>query len=325
VAALLELGIGFHAEFTGRQNAIMAGQLLGISGAEMLELMPEIEAFADIGAYFDQPVRVYSSGMHMRLAFSVATARRPDILIVDEALSVGDAFFQHKSFERIRQFRKQGTTLLIVSHDKAAIQAICDHAILLNAGRLSVQGLPEAVLNHYNALLTRNEPVVTSAPTRRNAEVKVHSGSGEARVSEVTLRSDSGEMLQVVSVGTPVVLQIKVRIHAPIPFLVLGYLFKDRLGQALFGTNTFQLGKPLTDLGVHEELTFQFRFEAALGPGTYSISTALANSELPFSKNYEWRDGALFFQVVNTSKPNFVGNIYLPTTQSLIRTTASHG
>src|SRR5579862_3817599 len=136
VAALLELGMGFHPDFTGRQNAFMAGQLLGLGTQELLALMPEIEAFAEIGDYVDQPVRVYSSGMQMRLAFSVATAKRPDILIVDEALSVGDAYFQHKSFDRIREFKQQGTTLLMVSHDKTAIQSICDRAILLDAGRL---------------------------------------------------------------------------------------------------------------------------------------------------------------------------------------------
>ena len=142
VAALLELGMGFHADFTGRQNAYMAGQLLGYSIEDITRLMPEIEAFAEIGEYIDQPVRVYSSGMQMRLAFSVATASRPDILIVDEALSVGDAYFQHKSFDRIREFNKQGTTLLIVSHDKQAIQSVCDRAILLDAGKLATEGEP---------------------------------------------------------------------------------------------------------------------------------------------------------------------------------------
>jgi len=124
VAALLELGMGFHPDFTGRQNVFMAGQLLGLQGDEIAACLPAIEAFAEIGDYIDRPVRTYSSGMQMRLAFSVATAVRPAVLIVDEALSVGDAYFQHKSFNRIREFGKQGTTLLIVSHDKAAIQSI---------------------------------------------------------------------------------------------------------------------------------------------------------------------------------------------------------
>jgi len=114
VSALLELGMGFHPDFTGRQNVAMAAQLMGLNAKEIAEAMPQVESFAEIAEYIDQPVRVYSSGMQMRLAFSVATVRRPDILIVDEALSVGDTYFQHKSFERIREFRKQGTTLIKV-------------------------------------------------------------------------------------------------------------------------------------------------------------------------------------------------------------------
>jgi len=153
VAAMLELGMGFHPEFTGRQNVVMASQLLGLSDSEIKDLMPSIEAFAEIGSYIDEPVRTYSSGMQARLAFSVATAVRPDILIVDEALSVGDTYFQHKSFDRIREFRKQGTTLLIVSHDKQAIQAVCDRAILLKSGRLAMEGRPEEVMDFYNASL----------------------------------------------------------------------------------------------------------------------------------------------------------------------------
>ena len=147
VAALLELGIGFHPDFTGRQNAYMAGQLLGYSVDQITAMMPAIEGFAEIGEYIDQPVRFYSSGMQMRLAFSVATAERPDVLIVDEALSVGDTYFTHKCFDRIREFRKHGTTLLIVSHDKMAIQSICDRAILLNQGKVAIEGQPEMVMD----------------------------------------------------------------------------------------------------------------------------------------------------------------------------------
>lgn len=157
VAALLELGMGFHPDFTGRQNAVMAGQLLGMQVEDIEALMPDIERFAEIGEAIDHPVRTYSSGMQMRLAFSVATARRPDILIVDEALSVGDAYFQHKSFDRIRSFRKAGTTLLIVSHDRSAIQSICDSAILLEGGHMVMHDKPEAVMDYYNALLAERE------------------------------------------------------------------------------------------------------------------------------------------------------------------------
>ncbi|HEN3619177.1 TPA: ABC transporter ATP-binding protein, partial [Yersinia enterocolitica] len=143
VAALLELGMGFHPDFTGRQNVFMSGQLLGLSVPEIEKLMPEIIKFSEIGDYIDQAVRVYSSGMQVRLAFSVATAVRPDVLIIDEALSVGDAYFQHKSFERIKEFKRQGTTLLIVSHDKQAIQNICDKVILIAKGQKIMEGEPE--------------------------------------------------------------------------------------------------------------------------------------------------------------------------------------
>lgn len=159
VAAMLELGMGFHPDFTGRQNVFMSGQLLGLNAGDIERVMGQIEEFAEIGDAIDKPVRIYSSGMQMRLAFSVATAVRPDILIVDEALSVGDAYFQHKSFDRIRQYREQGTTLLIVSHDKSSIQAVCDRAILLNAGRVEREGPPETVMDYYNALIAEKATV----------------------------------------------------------------------------------------------------------------------------------------------------------------------
>lgn len=184
VAALLELGMGFHPDFTGRQNAYMAGQLLGMSVEQIRELMPQIEAFADIGDYMDQPVRVYSSGMQMRVAFSVATARRPDILIVDEALSVGDAYFQHKSFDRIRQFRKEGTTLLLVSHDKQAIQSVCDRAILLDGGRLAREGRPEEIMDYYNAMIAERENDTVRLKEIADGKVQTVSGTGEATVAE---------------------------------------------------------------------------------------------------------------------------------------------
>lgn len=152
VAALLELGSGFNPEFTGRENVYLNGTIMGFSRVEMDKKFDEIAAFADIGEYIEQPVRTYSSGMQMRLAFSVATVHRPEVLIVDEALSVGDTFFQHKSFDRIRQFSKQGTTLLIVSHDASAIKSICHRAIFLDEGNPVMQGHPEAVLDYYNAM-----------------------------------------------------------------------------------------------------------------------------------------------------------------------------
>lgn len=312
VAAMLELGMGFHPDFTGRQNAFMAGQLLGISSEDIAHLMPEIEAFAEIGDYIDQPARVYSSGMQMRLAFSVATAIRPDILIVDEALSVGDAYFQHKSFDRIREFRKQGTTLLIVSHDKGAIQSICDRAILLNAGLLAMEGEPEAIMDYYNAMLADRENQAVKQEAREDGKVQTISGGGEATVEDIVLLNEKGDRIEVVNVGQAIQLQIKVRTKADLPELVLGYMIKDRLGQPVFGTNTHHLKQELTHVPREASVTFGFNFNANLGCGTYSVAVALHTADTHIANNYEWRDLALVFNVVSLDKATFVGVTWLP-------------
>jgi len=312
VAALLELGMGFHADFTGRQNAYMAGQLLGYSMAEIHALMPDIEAFAEIGDYIDQPVRIYSSGMQMRLAFSVATAHRPDVLIVDEALSVGDAYFQHKSFCRIREYREHGTTLLLVSHDKQAIQSICDYAILLNAGGLAMQGEPEAVMDYYNAMLAeRHVPTVQQLRTP-HGKVQTVSGTGEAMVEAIVLLDAKGEPIELVNVGQPVRLRIRVRVIESIPELVVGYMIKDRLGQPMFGTNTCHMNRTLHDLKAGQAITMHFDFMASLGEGTYSVAVALHMSDTHIARNYQWRDQALLFNVLNRDKPGFTGSAWLP-------------
>lgn len=312
VAAMLELGMGFHPDFTGRQNAFMAGQLLGMDGVTITRLMPEIEAFAEIGEYIDQPVRVYSSGMQMRLAFSVATAIRPDILIVDEALSVGDAYFQHKSFDRIREFRKQGTTLLIVSHDKQAIISICDRAILLRAGQLAMQGEPEAVMDYYNALLADHQNQQVQQVVRDDGKVQTVSGTGEASVQDICLLDDTGQRLEVVDVGQTVTLRVDVKVHADIDRLVLGYGIKDRLGQVMYGTNTDLTRQPLVHVKAGTVVRYDLRFAANLGPGTYSVQTALVSTDTHLVNNYEWRDLALVFNVVNIKKHHFAGVAWLP-------------
>lgn len=307
VAALLELGMGFHPDFTGRQNAYMAGQLLGYSVEEITRLMPEIEAFAEIGEYIDLPVRVYSSGMQMRLAFSVATAQRPDVLIVDEALSVGDAYFQHKSFDRIREFRNQGTTLLIVSHDKAAIQSICDRAILLNAGRLAMEGEPESVMDYYNAMLADHQNQNVRQEVRENGKLQTISGTGEAVVRHIQLLGIDGRPLEIIDVGQEVCLRIEVEIRQALPRLVLGYGIKDRFGLVMYGTNTDLKKQVLFDVPAGTTKVFDIRFFANLGPGTYSVQTALVSTDTHLVNNYEWRDLALVFNVVNMNKPHFAG------------------
>jgi lipopolysaccharide transport system ATP-binding protein len=319
VAALLELGMGFHPDFTGRQNAFMAGQLIGLTVDEISAMMPDIEAFADIGEYIDQPVRVYSSGMQMRLAFSVATVKRPDVLIIDEALSVGDVYFQHKSFERVREFRKLGTTLLIVSHDRAAIQSICDRAILLDGGILAKQGTPEEVMDFYNAIIAEREDSTVKQLAVGEGRVQTTSGSGEATVASIALENEQGQALEVLDVGVPVMLRIKVRVHAPVARLVLGYMIKDRLGHQIFGTNTHHMEMALDGMQPGQEIEYRFRFPLNLGGGSYSISTALTSSETHLGENFEWRDLALLFIVINMSRKQFIGSSWLEPQVEIIR------
>ncbi|MEJ5028243.1 MULTISPECIES: ABC transporter ATP-binding protein [unclassified Comamonas] len=312
VAALLELGMGFHPDFTGRQNVFMAGQLLGLKQEEIAASLPAIEAFAEIGDYIDRPVRMYSSGMQMRLAFSVATAVRPDLLIVDEALSVGDAYFQHKSFSKIREFRQLGTSLLIVSHDRGAIQSLCDRAILLERGFVIKDGAPEEVMDYYNALIAEKENATVEVKRLQDGRAQTRSGTGEARVQGIRLLNAKGEAVEYVNVGEPVQLDVQIRLHADLPELVLGYMIKDRLGQPVFGTNTYHLGTDLKQLKQGETLNLRFSFPANMGLGSYSVSTALHTSDSHLAANYEWQDLALMFNVVNIDRQPFEGLNWLP-------------
>lgn len=311
VAALLELGMGFHPDFTGRQNVFMAGQLLGYGVDEIARLMSKIEAFAEIGEYIDQPVRFYSSGMQMRLAFSVATAHRPDILIVDEALSVGDAYFQHKCFDRIREFREQGTTLLIVSHDKMAIQSICDRAILLNGGGVALEGKPEVVMDYYNALIADKENQTVRQEALESGKVQTISGTGECKIESISLLVNN-QATDMVQVGQAVSLKVVVACEQDVNSLVFGYMIKDRVGQSVFGTNTHHLGKEMLNLKAGDRLELLLNFTANLGPGTYSLAAALHAHDSHLSKNYEWRDHALVFSVINSSQDHFLGVNWLP-------------
>lgn len=322
VAALLELGMGFHPDFSGRQNVFMAGQLLGLGMDELHELMPEIEAFAEIGEYIDHPVRTYSSGMQMRLAFSVATARRPDVLIVDEALSVGDAYFQHKSFARIREFRKAGTTLLIVSHDRQAIQNLCDRAILLANGKLALEGSPEEVMDFYSAMLAEKEQQTVRQERLESGQVRTISGTGEAGFADIALINDQGQRVDVVSVGAMVTLEVTVDVRADVPRLVLGFMIKDRMGQAMYGINTHRLNQPVENLKAGEQVVYRFKFPARLGKGNYSIALSLSRFDSHLDTNYEWRDFALVFHVINIKQADFVGCAWLDSDVSIERSEA---
>jgi lipopolysaccharide transport system ATP-binding protein len=308
VAALLELGIGFHPEFTGRQNVHMAGHILGIPGNRIAAIFDEIATFAEIGDYMDQPVRTYSNGMQVRLAFSVATATRPDILIVDEALSVGDTYFQHKSFDRIRQFRDLGTTLLFVSHSPGSVKTLCSRAMLLDHGVLLRDGAPDAVLDYYNALIAAQRADYEIRETERlTGRTTTRSGTSEATIAEVELLS-GGQPVRALRSGDAAGIRVTIEARALLPELTVGFLIRDRLGNDVFGTNTYLLGASRVDVAAGERMIVEFAFPAlSLGLGSYSVTAALHPRDTHLAANYDWWDRALVFQVVPGEGPLTIG------------------
>ncbi|MDP2804934.1 MAG: ABC transporter ATP-binding protein [Gallionellaceae bacterium] len=313
IAAMLELGMGFHPDFTGRQNAFMAGQLLGMSSEEISKLMPEIEAFAEIGDYMDQPVRVYSSGMQMRVAFSVATATRPDVLIIDEALSVGDAYFQHKSFDRIRRFRDLGTTILFVSHSPGTIKSLCNRAILLNNGCIMRDGNPNDVMDFYNAAIVKDvESNSIQQLENPIGKKQTRSGSREAEIDSIELDS-KGKSVRALSSGGEAKFKIRIKINHSIDELTVGMLIRDQFGYDVFGTNTYHHKVNLLNLQAGKRYESTFSFESLnLGNGSYNVSVALHQGHTHLSKNFDWLDHALVFQIVPGNLPAAIGICHFP-------------
>jgi len=312
IGAILELGMGFNPDLTGRQNARYTAGLMGMSPEEIDAVMPGVEEFAEIGEYFDEPLRTYSSGMQVRVAFSVVTALRPEILIIDEALSVGDAYFSHKSMARIREFRKQGTTLLFVSHDPGAIQSLCDRAILLERGKLLMDGNPSEVMDYYNALISEKENKTVEVRHLDSGKAQTSSGNRAAVVETIGLFNAAGEPVEFVNVGEPVELRVRTRVNAAVPRMVFGYMIKDRLGQPIFGTNTHHTRQAMENLREGQVVEYRIAFPMNLGPGSYSVSTAISSTETHLIDNYEWRDLALLFTVANQSRDFFVGSAWVP-------------
>ncbi len=282
VAAMLELGMGFHPDFTGRQNVFMAGQLLGLSVEEIAGLMLEIEAFAQIGEYIDQPVRVYSSGMQVRLAFSVATAVRPDILIVDEALAVGDAAFQRKCFRRIENFREKGTTLLFVTHDVETVKKLCAKALFLHRGRVEAFGPAKIVCDAYEKSLFggnnvsqkltehKTEPAVD--PSLMNS-CELTYGDGRAVIETIWLESSEDRAANVFGSSDSIILKYRVRFIESVTGIAFAFMIKTKDGVALFGMDTAhvpEVQKRTFEAG--STVMARFELRNAFAPGTYYLN-----------------------------------------------------
>lgn len=314
VAAILELGMGFNPDLTGRQNAFHSAGLMGNSQEQIEAAMPDIEAFAEVGEYFDQPVRTYSSGMQVRVAFAVATAFTPDLLIVDEALSVGDSYFQHKSFDRMRRFRDEGTSIMLVSHSLSDVKALCDRAILLDKGRVLKDGEPDEVIDFYNALIAKKENETLAVDQRRGKSgwVTTRSGTGQARVESLRLLDgESSQEVKLATVGQKLRLELKAQVSADLPSLVLGFMLRDKQGHIIWGSNTWHTGQVQRDVRSGEQVVYHLDFTCTLGPGSYSVSPALVSTETHMVDNFEWVDNLLVFDVMNADQNTFIGSNWL--------------
>ena len=323
IAALLELGSGFNNEFTGIENVFMNAALMGFSRSETEALLPEIERFAEIGPFIHQPVKTYSSGMYVRLAFSVAISAAPQILIIDEALSVGDAVFQHRCMRRLKEMQESGVTIFFVSHDLGAIRALCSQAILLHAGHVVAQGKPTAVLNHYQKLImarekayNKKQPVTEAvASSQEIAEVldetprlqcSYRHGDGSAEVVRVELLDSTYRPINLVETGEAVTIRLYVRFLTDLDDPVFGFLLRNRHGIHLFGTNTDLQQMRLGSVRRGEVIEVSFLFNCWLAPDNYSVTVAVHSRS---AISYDWLDGVVLFQVVSPVAMEGVANL----------------
>lgn len=305
VTGLLELGTGFNPELSGRKNIYRNGQLLGMSFAEIADKEEKIIGFAELGPYIDEPLKSYSSGMIMRLGFAVGIHAEPGCFLVDEALSVGDGYFQQKCMQRIRQFRDEGGAIIFVSHDLNAVKMLCDRALVLDGGRVAFDGDPEGACNLYNQLMSGQSE--TQELGRVGEGVF---GLGLAWVESAALLVD-GEPRGVLCCGDSVTLRVCVAAKEHLQELVLGLMIRDRFGQDVFGVNTHQLNYPLA-VAAGEVLVVDLALPMLLAPGKYTVTLALHEGEQHLDRCFWWCDGYVRFEVAGFLGHSCSGLVRLP-------------
>ena len=290
ISALLELGAGFNMEYTGIENVYLNGMMMGFTNEEMDERLPEILKFADIGDFVNQPCKTYSSGMFVRLAFAVAINIDPEILIVDEALSVGDAFFQAKCYKKFDDFKAQGKTIIFVSHDISSVAKYCDRVILLNKGVKLSEGKPKETIDLYKKVLLNQDQNITTGQVlaekkeaadthlwknnyELNPDVNEY-GTGEAEIIDFAVVDEYGSYTNCIQKGTSFEIKSKVKFHTDIMDPIFTYTFKTVQGTAVTGTNTMyeKVGVGLAKAGETYVATFKQNMDMQGGEYLLSIS-----------------------------------------------------
>jgi ABC-type polysaccharide/polyol phosphate transport system ATPase subunit len=305
IAALLELGAGFNPESTGRENVFLNGEILGLSRRELERVFPSIEAFADIGAFIDRPVKEYSRGMYVRLAFATAIHVEPEILVVDEALAVGDAAFSNRCIQKFEELKRKQVTVLFVSHDLGLVKRLSDRAVFLLEGRVAAEGSPSDVVNRYVGHVLEREKA-SRGPESSTVKSSFRHGDGTSRILEVQLLNREGCPAGTIRSGEPAAVRVRARALKRAPHLVVGILVRNRLGIDVFGTNTRLQQKNLGDLEPGEELEVTFRFDCLLTQQEYTLTVATQHWD---GSSQDWLDDVLSFRVVDSGGAAGVVNL----------------
>jgi ABC-type polysaccharide/polyol phosphate transport system ATPase subunit len=305
LSAIFGIGTGFNPLFTGRENAMLSGLILGIEHDEMVERFDDIEAFADIGEFMDQPIKTYSSGMRSRLGFAVAINVEPDVLVIDEALSAGDSAFKKKAIQRMYDLKDSGSTVLFVSHSMGMVKRFCTEAVLLHKGRLVTTGSPEEVVDHYEEMLAKSQEMKNAGPSELEKQLDYEiehededdtptkvdgspSGkapnprriAGGAEILGLELLDDSGQPANALPSGANLTVRVRLRYEEAMENSTLGIaLQSERAGLEVFSTDTALEGAPLGRKNKGEQATVDFTFVMPFGPGIYKVDASLTDPQ----------------------------------------------
>jgi homopolymeric O-antigen transport system ATP-binding protein len=300
IAALLELGAGFNAEFSGRENVYLNGEIMGLSRKEMDKAFPQIEAFAEIGKFIDRPVKEYSTGMYVRLAFSTAIHIDPEVLIVDEALAVGDAIFSGRCIQKFEELRERKVTVLLVSHDLGLVKRLADRAAFMLEGKIVMEGAPNDAVNQYvGYVLDRERGAEKDTASKQGiaANSSFRHGDGASRVVDVQLLNAAHEPCRAFTPGEVLVVRVRAEFLRSVPDPVIGVLIRNRIGIDVFGTNTRLERADLGPMDAGETIEVDFEVDCLLSRQEYTLTVATQYSN---GLSQDWLDDVLDFRVVDT-------------------------
>jgi ABC-type polysaccharide/polyol phosphate transport system ATPase subunit len=329
VSALLELGAGFNPEFSGRDNVYLNGSILGLTTRQIDQRYQDIAAFAEIGDFIDQPVKTYSSGMVVRLAFAVAINVDPEILLVDEALAVGDIYFRQRCMRKVHELRQRGITILFVSHAVSDVKAIGDRVLWLDHGRMIECGEPDRVVSKYLAAMTekdstylrlksadlqprRGGPTLAPEIVETIPNIDHRFGDGRAQIIGIAVLDEQGRTVAILEPSTRIVVRISVRASADVALPIVGFMLRNQLGMDFSGTNTAREGYELAPLQAGDVTTVDFYLDLPeLYPASFSFSPAIADGTLMGYQMCDWIDNAITLQM-GRSEAQIYGYLHLP-------------